>query len=96
MNKDKAFPVPANAYEYSDGSRADGMELRDYLAAHVNPYSSNGDFLWLDASSLVSVFGSPPEFSRETAAACLQFWLRVDAELRYRHADAMLEARKRR
>lgn len=71
-----------------------GMTLRDYFAAHApDPLAASGgspDPAWISMS-----VGIPMPASLSDAPAWGAFWLKADAILRYRYADAMIAERDR-
>jgi len=67
----------------------DGMTLRDYFAAQTA--LPDEGISGPQAQALMG--GRPPEWSEDTAIACIDWWLAAEAKYRYAFADAMLRER---
>lgn len=79
-----AYPVP-----YMNGELR-GMSLRDYFAASApDQIGDDPDAEWTAKTCGIEM----PE-PRGTPAEWRAFWIRCEAILRYRYADAMLRARE--
>lgn len=86
-----AFPMPRSPMQH--GAVLDsvpGMSLRDYFAAHAPSPIADG----ATPGGVSELTGVPMPTSQSDAPAWGQFWLKAEAILRYRYADAMIAARK--
>lgn len=67
-----------------------GMSLRDYFAAHAEPFPSDCSASWM-----ASVLGWPtPDLDNMTNNERFLWSCRADAAYKYMQADAMIEARE--
>lgn len=78
----KAFPV-------QDTSWHQGMDLRDYFAAHAQISVPELTFGEISKMAGHKEYRTPT--TQECDAAIVMYW----ARLRYEYADAMMEARKK-
>lgn len=88
-----AFPIAFQHRNESDGvieQRWLGLSLRDYFAAHAQDQLSRG----AEPTKTAEVCGVALPLGTADSVTWSHFWIRCEAVLRYRYADAMLRARE--